>query len=115
MGKNGKYGYVYLICDPEEKGKFKIGVTRGSIEKRIKSLQTGNPNEIFICKYFKTVDPYFFEKQLHFRYRDYKAKGEWFELGSDEIEKFETYCKQISEMYESLKDNPFFKKKLKTN
>ena len=110
MAKNGSHGFVYLICDPEENGKFKIGVTRGSIEKRIKSLQTGNPNEIFICKYFETDNPYFFEKQLQFKYREYKTKGERFELGSDEIDKFETYCEQISEMYESIKDNPFFKK-----
>ena len=95
MGKNGTGGFVYLICDPEGNGKFKIGVTR------LKSLQTGNPNEIFICKYFKTKDPYFFEKQLHFRYRDFKATGEWFKLGPEDVEKFDTYCEQITEMYES--------------
>ena len=33
---------------------FKIGVTRGSIEKRIKKLQTGNSEEIFLVNYYET-------------------------------------------------------------
>ena len=37
-------GFVYLLCDGE---KFKIGMTKHKdIYKRIKELQTGNPNEI---------------------------------------------------------------------
>ena len=113
MTKNGKDGYVYVICDPQNEGLFKIGVTRGDIQKRLKSLQTGNPNEIFLCKYFETDDPYFFEKQLHFKYRDYNTTGEWYDLTSELLEKFEEYCQQIAEMYESMKDNPFFNKKSK--
>lgn len=30
--------YVYLICDSGQDNTFKIGVTRGSIEKRIKKI-----------------------------------------------------------------------------
>ena len=45
-------GFVYLLCDGE---KFKIGMTRGRIEKRITELQTGNPNEIWIRSYYETM------------------------------------------------------------
>ena len=40
-----KKGYVYLICDPIN-DCFKIGVTRGSIEKRMKKIkdELGNVN-----------------------------------------------------------------------
>ena len=40
-----KKGYVYLLGDFEKEGAYKIGVTRGTIERRIKKLQTGN-NEL---------------------------------------------------------------------
>ena len=48
-------GYVYLLTDGEF---FKIGVTRGSIEKRIKKLQTGNPDNIVIVNYHLTEYPF---------------------------------------------------------
>ena len=48
-------GYVYLLTDGEF---FKIGVTKGSIEKRIKKLQTGNPNNIAIVNYHLTEYPF---------------------------------------------------------
>ncbi len=113
MTKNGKQGYVYVICDPQNEGLFKIGVTRGSIERRMKALQTGNPDEIFLAKCFETDDPYFLEKQLHLRYRDYHVNGEWYDLNTERLSKFADYCRQIEEMRESLKDNPFFNKKSK--
>lgn len=113
MTKPAPHGFVYLICDPEGSGFFKIGVTKGSIEKRIKKLQTGNPNEIFIHSFFQTEDPFFFEKQLHFRYRDYHVHGEWYDIPQEELSKFPEYCRQIGEMKEALKDNPFFNKKRK--
>ena len=46
-------GFVYLLGDWGKEKTYKIGVTRGKIEKRIKSLQTGNSGEIYIVDYFE--------------------------------------------------------------
>ena len=46
-------GYVYLICDPAT-DHFKIGVTRNTIQNRIKKLQTGNPSKLFIKDFYET-------------------------------------------------------------
>ena len=54
-----KKGYVYLLGDFEKEGSYKIGVTRGTIEHRIKKLQTGNSGEIYIVDYFQTEHPFF--------------------------------------------------------
>ena len=44
---------------------YKIGMTRGKIEKRIKQLQTGNSEEITLLKYHETEYPFFLENGLH--------------------------------------------------
>lgn len=109
MDKNTK-GFVYIFSDTLNEGVFKIGVTKGSLEKRIKKLQTGNPGEIFVCNSYQTDIPFFIEKHLHFRY-DYKREhGEWFRLTDEEVLNFKKTCKEIEEMRESMKDNYFFKK-----
>ena len=46
-------GSVYLLGDSEKEGIFKIGVTRGDIQKRIKKLQTGNAGEIYLVSYYE--------------------------------------------------------------
>ena len=51
-------GSVYLLGDSEKEGIFKIGVTRGDIQKRIKKLQTGNGGEIYLLSYYETEHPF---------------------------------------------------------
>ena len=106
-------GFVYLINDWEREGVYKIGVTRGTIEHRLKKLQTGNPDDLVICRYFHTEHPFFIEKQLHRRYSAFRVRDEWFELSEEEAIKFPETCKEIAEMIDIMKDNPFFPKKVK--
>jgi len=113
MKKDNEKGFVYLLGDWEKEGIFKIGVTKGTIENRIKKLQTGNSGEIYICNYFQTEHPYFLEKQLHFKYKSKQEIGEWFELTNEEVLNFKKDCENIENMIISMKDNPFFPKKLK--
>ena len=47
-----KIGFIYLLGDWNKEGVYKIGVTTGKIENRIKKLQTGNSGEIYIVDYF---------------------------------------------------------------
>ena len=103
-------GYIYLMCDSGHDNLFKIGMTRGNIEKRIKQLQTGNGSEIFMMNYFKTKYPFYVEKILHKKYNGNKKKGEWFELNTDSVINFIEECKFYEDLAETIKDNPFIKK-----
>lgn len=106
-------GYVYLLGDSSNDGAFKIGVTRGSVERRIKKLQTGNSNEIYLECAFKTKYPFLMEKMLHARHLVNKKRDEWFYLNKEEVSNFLNECKLVDKEIEDLKDNPFFRKKCK--
>lgn len=102
--KNNR-GFVYLLCDGE---KFKIGMTRqNNIEKRIKELQTGNPNEIWLHSYYETEFPLKIEKMLHGRHRISNVKNEWFNMTVQEVFNFKKECQECERLLSILKDNPF--------
>lgn len=105
-------GFVYLLGDFEKPGIYKIGVTRGSIARRIKKLQTGNSGEIYVCKYYRTDYPFFIEKHLHNKYNSKNILNEWFELDEEEFKNFEKTCEFYENLIDAMKDNPFFLKKL---
>ena len=105
-------GYVYLICDPGT-DKFKIGVTTGPIENRIKKLQTGNPTELFISAYHKTDYPFRIETMLHNKYKSFNVLNEWFDLPPSEIFGFNKTCNEMETIISTLKENPFFTNGLK--
>lgn len=105
-------GYVYLLTDGEY---FKIGVTRGKIEKRIKKLQTGNPYIIAILKYFYSEYPFQLEKYLHNIYEHKRVNNEWFNLDIEDVKKFDEECKKIEDNFNAMKDNPFFNKNINKN
>ena len=102
-------GFVYLICDPKNE-YYKIGVTTGSIENRIKKLQTGNGTELHITSWFETEHPFKLEKLLHARYVTKRREGEWFSLDSYDILHFKDVCSEVSKTLDALLDNPFFNK-----
>lgn len=97
-------GYVYLLCDGE---KFKIGMTKNKIEKRVAELQTGNPNEIWVHSYYETQHPLKIEKMMHGRHASSNVKNEWFDLSVSEVINFKNECKQCEEILKALRDNPF--------
>ena len=97
-------GYVYLLCDGE---KFKIGMTKNKIEKRVAELQTGNPNEIWVHSYYETQHPLKIEKMMHGRHASSNVKNEWFDLSVSEVINFKNECKQCDEVLKALQDNPF--------
>lgn len=100
-----RQGYVYLLCDGD---KFKIGMTRQSnIMNRVKELQTGNPNEIWIHSYFKTEYPNKIEKMMHARHASSNIKNEWFEMNISEVLNFKNECQKCEDILKALKNNPF--------
>ena len=68
---------IYFISD--EKGSIKIGVA-SDIEKRLSSLQTGNPNPLKVKRLIriKGVNDYEAERALHDHFKEYQLTGEWF-------------------------------------
>ena len=103
-------GSVYLICDSQTE-LYKIGVTRGDVEKRLKKLQTGNGDELHIVFVFETDTPFVIEKMLHNRFFPKNKLNEWFALESNEVIDFEDYCNICQKNVEALKENPFFQPK----
>ena len=102
-------GYVYLIGEIGNENRFKIGSTRcKDINKRLKQLQTGNSEELYIKQSFETTRPFKLEKMLHNRFKSSNLIGEWFELSKDDVRDFKTICEDLQNIINILKDNPFF-------
>ena len=106
-----KRGFVYLISDVE-KNLYKIGVTTGSIENRMKKLQTGNGTELLLVNYYECDYPFKVEKMLHNHFINRKVLSEWFDLTDEEALSFIQVCEDKDNIIKSLMDNPFFVKTL---
>jgi len=102
-------GFVYLIGEEGNNGRFKIGSTKAKdVNKRIKQLQTGNSEPLYLRQSYKTKYPFKLEKLLHNHFKFSNLIGEWFELSEDDVKNFKTLCKKKEEIIESLKENPFY-------
>jgi len=104
-----KKGFVYLICDPST-DLFKIGLTRGKLENRLKKLQTGNGTELHLVAFHETEHPYKIEKMLHNHFYPKKELNEWFALDNEDVHLFNEICEEKERVILSLKDNPFYNK-----
>ena len=104
-------GFVYLIGDNDRFGFYKIGATRGDVKRRLKALQTGNSGELFIEKIHETKHPFIVENILHNRLMHRQTINEWYDLELEDVINFTKNCDEIEEIIETMKDNPFFKKK----
>jgi hypothetical protein len=79
-----KYEYTYFIIEIPFTNKVKIGKAKNA-EKRLKVLQTGNPNKL--CLYHKLYAPALnnMESVLHKQYSARKINGEWFNFTIEEL------------------------------
>lgn len=101
-------GYIYLI---NEWGtdNYKIGVTKSSVNKRKKPLQTGNSNELYVTREFYSENPYKLEKMLHRFYFKNHSMNEWFILSDEQVLDFLNVCKKFDDDIKYLIDvNPFY-------
>lgn len=102
-------GYVYLIGEMDNKGRYKIGSTKAKdVNKRLKQLQTGNSSELFIKESYETEHPFKLEKMLHNHFKSSNLIGEWFELSESDTEAFKKVCEEKEKIISSLKNNPFY-------
>lgn len=102
--------WIYLIGEVDVPNKFKIGLTtEDNVEKRLKKLQTGNGEELYISKQFKTDTPFKLEKMLHNHFSNKKILNEWFILENEDYKNFIDICKRKQEIIDSMRDNAYFK------
>lgn len=76
-------GKIYIV-----KGEkfYKIGLTRGSVESRLKSLQTGSPASLKLVHVIETKDPEKLERELHRVFAHKRVQGEWFALEDTDLD-----------------------------
>lgn len=95
-------GWVYLISELSNGGRFKIGITKNPVNKRMKQLQTGNSNEIFVVNEYNTKNYKEVERYLHRKYNPDKAMGEWFELSHNDVVNFIKTAKHYDDLINSF-------------
>jgi hypothetical protein len=97
---------IYLISSTYENQTFyKIGWTKRSPEKRLKELKTANSQDLKIEKIFKTKFGPKIESNLHRKFSSKRRNGEWFELDTNDVEKFNQVCKEQNDMFQILIEN----------
>lgn len=105
--------YVYLIQDwSSEIPKYKIGITKNSVEERLKSLQTGSSGELVISRIYESENYRKIESWLHKKYKYKSTDGgkEWFYLEDKDVLNFINICKKVDDNINLLKEqNPFYK------
>lgn len=91
QNKEDKPSSVYLIYNPLNR-TYKIGKAN-NVEKRLNSLQTGNPDiQLITYKTYATEkDAFRMENMLHTNYQHKNYAKEWFSLNEDDV----TFVKQI--------------------
>ena len=77
---------VYFIQDVEQ-GYIKIGQSEEP-EKRLRQLQTGNPNELRLLWVDHQGD--YIEAELHREFREHRVSGEWFQPSDELLERIKT-------------------------
>lgn len=105
-------GFIYLIYD-EERNLYKIGVTKNSVEKRLKKLQTGNATLLSVKDTHQSDYIYRMESMLHNYFSSKCVLNEWFDLSIDDVKNFQSLCNQFEDTIKVLLSNPFFAKNLR--
>lgn len=101
-----------MELDKDGNERHKIGITRKSVDKRVKQLQTGNSNKIQCLHSFQTEHFFKVEGWLHKKYNVQKTetKNEWFTLTNEQVASFIDDCIEIEKkVVYLLENNPFYK------
>lgn len=71
---------------------YKIGWALGSTNRRLKQLQTGNPEKLEILMDFRVSDAESLEKYLHYFLLNKNVRGEWFQLSEEDLSWLSWFC-----------------------
>lgn len=78
---NTTIGYIYIIRSGEF---FKIGRSN-DFDRRLREIKTKLPEECELIHVIETDDPEGIEVYWHNRFKNHRAKGEWFKLSNDDV------------------------------
>lgn len=102
--------HVYLI-QIEGTDIYKIGFTKSSPEKRMLSLQTGNPFKLILVDSYSSKRATKVEAALHNRFLtkkvnedEYKLLGEWFKFDMDTVKSFRQTCELIDNNFQIIEE-----------
>ena len=104
-------GYVYLLLQLDFEGNesYKIGITKNDPNKRLKQLQTGNPNKISLHRKYESKNYLKVEQWLHRKYQGKtEAKNEWRILTDEQVFSFLNDCQEADDNIQFLLDNNSF-------
>jgi len=79
-------GYVYVLHFEQFPNEYKIGIAI-NLENRMRTYRTENPPSISMivdCTFYY-ADCLAVEKELHAALKEYRLRGEWFNLTADQI------------------------------
>lgn len=93
--------YVYVISNSDY---YKIGKAKNP-NSRLKTLQTGNPGELWIVYQFHSPKYcYQIESALHHTFSHKKVNLEWFDLTAEDLLKIKDECLKIETNLKLLDD-----------
>jgi len=101
-------GYVYLLAEMGDNLRYKIGVTKNDVDKRVKQLKTGNSDDIMLIHKYKTKNYRKLEALLHRKFRKDRKHLEWFEMTDEQVMTFMDEAKKADELIDFLKENNHF-------
>lgn len=87
-------GYVYLI-HAVGTNKFKIGKTCTPVSYRINDLQTGCPIRLRYVYHAYVENMNQTERELHYRFSDFRSIGEWFTLSHSDVKECITLMRLV--------------------
>jgi len=122
MGKKLHNGKLYLLSNTSWNNLKKIGVAQ-NIQSRIKTLQTGLPNDISILYESDTlVDKFFYEyllSKILYKFR-YRKDREFYEIETNDFIQFISTIEVMNKLYNTEEklidfieqfDNEYYKKR----
>lgn len=83
--KKPRPGYIYLVRAITPDNHYKIGLSKNPVT-RIESMSVKLPFPIESIHQFPTNNMHIAERQLHERYADKRANGEWFQLTDQDVQ-----------------------------
>lgn len=90
-------GYVYLIhC--KETTFYKIGISKNSYGARLSQIQSCCPFELEMVHVIHSVNYLNLEKELHYKFKDKRVRGEWFDLDQASLN---TVMKYLQDAHQS--------------
>ena len=101
-----KYVYLLLSVTPDNMETHKIGISKNPV-KRIRNLQTGNPNKIILLNQYLTNNYLKVEQWMHRKYSNQTTdvNNEWRTLSNEQVFSFISDCEEADDNIKFLLEN----------